>query len=94
MGKVFCDICRWERNVPKDHPMHTDEELKKELDNMIVSTIRWCDDLGYDPKKCIERDLKNNLIFKKKQSACFYMQTVFDYVLFCAMRKRRCRLMS
>lgn len=29
MGKVFGDICRWERNAPKDSSAHTDDELKK-----------------------------------------------------------------
>ena len=54
MGKVFGDICRWERNSEKDANIHNDEELKKELGNIIFSTIRWCDDLGYDPEECIE----------------------------------------
>lgn len=54
MGKVFGDICRWERNAIKDRESHTDQDLKKELGNMIFSTIRWCDDLGYDPKDCIK----------------------------------------
>jgi hypothetical protein len=54
MGKVFGDICRWERNDKKDQAIHTDEELKKELGNIIFSTIRWCDDLGYDPEECIK----------------------------------------
>lgn len=53
MGKVFGDICRWERNAVKDQNVHTDEELKKELGNMIFATIKWCDDLGYDPEECI-----------------------------------------
>ncbi|MFH1188890.1 MAG: hypothetical protein V1652_03540 [bacterium] len=53
MGKVFGDICRWERNVGKDRDLHTDTELKKELGNLIFSTIKWCDDLGYDPEECI-----------------------------------------
>jgi hypothetical protein len=47
MGKVFGDICRCERDAVND------EELKKELGNIIFSTIRWCDDLGYDPEECI-----------------------------------------
>lgn len=54
MGKVFGDICRWERNVSKDKETHNDYELKKELGNMIFSNIRWCDDLGYDPEECIK----------------------------------------
>ena len=53
MGKVFGDICRWERNAIKDEAIHNDEELKKELGNIIFSTIKWCDDLGYDPGDCI-----------------------------------------
>ncbi|MCU0653100.1 MAG: hypothetical protein MUD10_02465 [Candidatus Pacebacteria bacterium] len=52
MGKVFGDICRWERDEKAtDRP--NEAELKKELGNMIFSTIRWCDDLGYDPEECI-----------------------------------------
>lgn len=54
LGKVFGDICRYERNAPKDAQLHTNEELKKELGNVIFSTIRWCDDLGYSPEECIQ----------------------------------------
>ena len=53
-GKVFGDICRFERNAEKDKKTHNDYELKKELGNMIFSNIRWCDDLGYDPEECIK----------------------------------------
>jgi len=53
MDKVYGDICRWERNSEKDRDSHTDEGLKKELGNIIFSTIRWCDDLNYDPENCI-----------------------------------------
>jgi len=53
MGKVYGDICRWERNAKKDRDLHTDEELKKELGNIIFSTIKWCDDMGYDPEDCV-----------------------------------------
>jgi len=45
MGKVFGDICRRERNATKDESTHNHEELKKELGNIIFSTIRRCDDL-------------------------------------------------
>ncbi len=54
LGKTFGDICRYERNVDKDAKTHTDNDLKKELGNVIFSTIRWADDLGYDPEECIE----------------------------------------
>ncbi len=53
MGKVFGDICRWERDAAKDNDTHADDDLKKELGNIIFSTIRWCDDLGYDPEECV-----------------------------------------
>ncbi len=65
MGKVFGDFCRWSRNAPKDKEMHTDEELKKEMGNMILSIIRWCDDLGYDPEECVEIAQKTQKKFKK-----------------------------
>ena len=29
-------------------------ELKKELGNIIFSTIRWCDDLGLDVMECLD----------------------------------------
>ncbi|MFA5714745.1 MAG: hypothetical protein WC998_03320 [Candidatus Paceibacterota bacterium] len=54
LGKIYGDICRWERNEKKDVPFHNDEELKKELGNILFSTIRWCDDLNYDPEECIK----------------------------------------
>ncbi len=54
LGKIFGDVCRFERNAPKDRASHTDQELKKELGNLIFSTIRWCDDLGYRPEECVQ----------------------------------------
>ena len=65
MGKVFGDICRWERNASKDKVFHTDEELKKELGNTIFSMIRWCDDLGHDPEECIKLAIESQKRFEK-----------------------------
>ena len=65
MGKVFGDICRWERNAKKDKASHTDAELKKELGNLIFSTILWCDELGYDPEECIEMAIDSQKKFEK-----------------------------
>lgn len=65
MGKVFGDICRYERNTPKDRSFHTDDELKKELGNIIFSTIKWCDDLGYDPEECVKKAISCQKKFKK-----------------------------
>jgi hypothetical protein len=65
MGKVFGDLCRWERNASKDKKTRTKKELQKEMGNMILSSIRWCDDLGFDPEDCIEEALKAQQKFKK-----------------------------
>ncbi|MFZ2193831.1 MAG: hypothetical protein WAV31_06330 [Candidatus Moraniibacteriota bacterium] len=65
LGKVFGDICRWERDAIKDRETHSDEELKKELGNIIFATIRWCDDLGYDPEECIEIAIECQKKFQK-----------------------------
>ena len=65
IGVVFGDVCRWERNAKKDIDRHTDKELQKELGNLIFSTVRFCDDLGYDPEKCIQEAIKCQREFKK-----------------------------
>jgi hypothetical protein len=65
MGKVYGDICRWERNAKKDEALRTEENLKKELGNIIFSTIRWCDDLNYDPEECIELAIECQKKFEK-----------------------------
>jgi len=47
MGVVYGDICRAKRDRLGR------EELQKELGNMILSTIRWADDLGFSLDDCI-----------------------------------------
>jgi uncharacterized protein YabN with tetrapyrrole methylase and pyrophosphatase domain len=68
LGKVFGDICRWERNDIKNKEIHTDDELKKEIGNLIFSSIKFCDELDYDPEECVNLAIdcqkkysKNNL---------------------------------
>jgi hypothetical protein len=65
LWKVFWDLCRWERDAIKDKDTHTDEDLKKELWNIIISTTRWCDDLWYDPEDCINIAFEAQKRFKK-----------------------------
>ena len=65
LGKIFGDICRFERNAPKDTSLHTEDELKKELGNIIFSTIRWCDDLGYSPEECLTLAIECQKKFQK-----------------------------
>ncbi len=38
--------------LPED--VHRSLELKKELGNVLFSTIRWIDDLGLDPLECLD----------------------------------------
>jgi len=54
LGKVYGDICRWERNADKDIAMHTDDELKKEFGNLIFCSIKFCHELDYEPEECIK----------------------------------------
>lgn len=49
---VSGDICRQARNKTEGQPVD-ENELKKELGNLVTSGIRWCNDLGYDPQECI-----------------------------------------
>lgn len=65
LGKVFGDLCRWERDATSDKQRHNDQELKKELGNVIFSTIRWCDDLGYDPEECVNLAIDAQKQFKQ-----------------------------
>lgn len=48
LGVVYGDICRCLRDGK------TEEELKKELGNIIFSTVRWIDDLGFDVSECVD----------------------------------------
>lgn len=41
-------------------------ELKKELGNILFSTIRWCDDLGYTPEECIELAQQAQSVYQQK----------------------------
>lgn len=52
MGVVFGDIARCVRDLPHDNDWK--ENLKKEMGNMILSTIRWADDLGLDLSEIIK----------------------------------------
>lgn len=66
LGKVFGDICRWERNYTKDNNTHTDNDLKKELGSLITCTIKFCDDLGFDPEECIKLSIESQKKISKE----------------------------
>lgn len=48
--------CHWE-HIEGETPLRIEarNEIKKELGNIILSTIRWCDDLGLDVGECVAR---------------------------------------
>lgn len=41
------------------------EEVKKELGNVLFSTIRWIDDLGLDPMECLDLAIEAQEKFAK-----------------------------
>lgn len=52
LGVVYGDLCRQTRGKQEGKSVDA-EALKKELGNIIFSTIRWCGELGLDPNECI-----------------------------------------
>ncbi len=50
------DLARAARDGRPSSPVidNWNAEVKKELGNLIFSTIRWCDDLGLTPEECID----------------------------------------
>lgn len=52
-GVTTGDIHRYARDKAEGKSVQ-EPELKKELGNIIFSTIRWCDDLGFSPEECLE----------------------------------------
>jgi hypothetical protein len=53
-GVVQGDLSRLARDVKEGKELN-EEELKKEMGNLIFSAIRWCDDLGFTPSECINK---------------------------------------
>jgi hypothetical protein len=53
LNVVSGDISRQARNQLEGASVD-DQELQKELGNLIFSAIRWCESLGYTPEECIK----------------------------------------
>jgi len=64
MGKTYGDIAKEARSHLEGGTVH-ETELKKELGNMIASTIRWIDDLGYSSDECLSLALAAQKAYKK-----------------------------
>jgi hypothetical protein len=65
-GVAIGDIHRYARDKVEGTPAG-ESELKKELGNVIFSTIRWCDDLGFKPEECIELAKQAQLKYHQRQ---------------------------
>lgn len=46
------DVARQVRDTHEARPVDP-QELRKELGNVVLSTLRWMDDLNLDPAECI-----------------------------------------
>lgn len=68
LGVSIGDLCRVARNAEKDRATANDDEIKKELGNIIFSTIRWCDDLGFDPEECLAKAIEAQKAFAAKNT--------------------------
>ena len=64
LNVVVGDISRYARDSAEGCTIQ-ENELKKELGNIIFSTIRWCDDLGYNPKDCLELARQSQIKYRK-----------------------------
>jgi hypothetical protein len=60
MGVVTGDICRNLRDSGDPH------EMRKELGNLIFSTVRWCNDLGFNPEDCVKDAMLAQEIFAQR----------------------------
>lgn len=56
LARIARDHATVDRSVPNDWPGREEarRELKKELGNIVFSTIRWIDDLGLDVLECLD----------------------------------------
>lgn len=68
LGVPVGDIHRYARDKVEGTPMD-EVELKKELGNIIFSTIRWCDDLGFKPEECIELAKQAQVRYTQKRKS-------------------------
>jgi hypothetical protein len=66
-GVTMGDLHRYARDQSEGKPVD-EAELKKELGNVLFSTIRWCDDLGLSPEECIELAKKAQTQYRQRQT--------------------------
>ena len=64
LGVVYGDICRYIRDK-SDNKAVNEHKFKKELGNVIFSTIKWADQLGYSVEECLNLAIKAQTNFAK-----------------------------
>lgn len=57
IGKNYGDLSKQARAKIETGQFDA-QEVKKELGNMIASTVRWIDDLGFSAEECLQLALK------------------------------------
>ena len=68
LGVVFGDICRELRDFRYGRGrLAGNRQLQKELGNILTSTLRLIDDLGYDAGTCINLAFEAQRNFRKKE---------------------------
>jgi hypothetical protein len=67
-GVTIGDLHRYARDKAEGMPVD-EQELKKELGNVIFSTIRWCDDLGFSPEECIEAGKQSQIRYQDRKKS-------------------------
>ncbi len=66
-GVTIGDLHRLARDHDEGQELN-EAELKKEMGNVIFSTIRWCDDLGYTPEECVELAIEAQAKYRQDRS--------------------------
>ena len=66
VARLARDYGQW---IYKDENAEAKRELKKELGNIIFSTIRWIDDLGLDVLECLDLAIEAQEKFAKSGRA-------------------------
>jgi hypothetical protein len=65
LGVIYGDICRYVRDHQEGKEVD-ETELKKELGNLIFSTLRRIDDRGFSAQECMKLAIEANERYAKK----------------------------
>jgi|SRR6185369_16449761 len=66
LGVDLGKLARIARGADKDRQMLSADELGTAMGNIVFSMVRWCDDLGLDPVRCVELAVERQQKFAKE----------------------------